>query len=130
MDQTHKDDATRRLGRALVYIISLAHEDEAADAESVSEAPSASATGGTLDDEEPQERSRRVENGDGRCQELAGRPRRFGQSKHKGVVKVGRKVGQGKPPGILAARIWPSHPAGAYEGGSYRTRRNRSARSP
>ncbi len=66
MNLTHKDDATRRLGRALVYIISLANEDQAADAERDSEAPSASATGGTLDDEEPQERSRRVENGDGK----------------------------------------------------------------
>ena len=59
MDQTRKDDAARRLGRALVYIISLAHEDQAADAERVSEAPSASATGGTLDDKEPRERFRR-----------------------------------------------------------------------
>jgi len=58
---THTDDATRRLGRALVYIISLANEDQAADAERVSEAPSASGAGGTLDDEEWQERSRRSE---------------------------------------------------------------------
>jgi len=34
MNLTHKDDATRRLGRALVYILSLANEDQAADAES------------------------------------------------------------------------------------------------
>lgn len=29
MDQTHKDDAKRRLGRALVYILSLANEEKA-----------------------------------------------------------------------------------------------------
>ena len=56
---THTDDATRRLGRALVYIISLANEDQAADAERDSEAPSASATMDTLDDEERWERSNR-----------------------------------------------------------------------
>ena len=61
MDQTHKDNAKRRLGRALVYIISLANEEEAADADRVSEAPSASGAGGTLDDEEPRECSRRAE---------------------------------------------------------------------
>ena len=61
MDQIHKDDATRRLGRALVYIISLANEDQAADAERVSEAPPASAAVVTLDDGERQERSSRPE---------------------------------------------------------------------
>ena len=49
MDQTHKDDAERRLGRALVYIISLAHEHDATDADRDSEAPSASVTGDTLE---------------------------------------------------------------------------------
>jgi hypothetical protein len=61
MNQTHKDDATRHLGRALVYIISLAHEEKVADAERVSEAPSAPGAGGTLDDEERRERSSRSE---------------------------------------------------------------------
>jgi hypothetical protein len=51
MDQTHKDDAKRRLGRALAYIISLANEEKAADAERVSEAPSTSAAGSTRDHE-------------------------------------------------------------------------------
>ena len=61
IDQTHKDDATRRLGRALVYIISLANEDQAADAERDSEAPSVSAAIDTLDGGERRERSRRSE---------------------------------------------------------------------
>ena len=51
MDQTHKDDATRRLGRALVYILSLANQEEAADAERVSEVPPTSAADGSLDPE-------------------------------------------------------------------------------
>ena len=61
MDQTHKDDATRRLGRALVYIISLASEDQAADAERDSEAPSVPAAMDTLDDGERRERFRHSE---------------------------------------------------------------------
>ena len=61
MNQIHKDDATRRLGRALVYIISLANEDQAAEAERDSEVPSASAAVGTLDAEERRERSCRAE---------------------------------------------------------------------
>jgi hypothetical protein len=34
------------------------------------------------------------------------RPLRFGQRKRQGMFKVGRKIGQGEPPGKLAARIW------------------------
>jgi hypothetical protein len=51
MDQTHKDDAKRRLGRVLVYIISLAREDEAADTQGNTQAPAASATGQTFESE-------------------------------------------------------------------------------
>jgi len=49
MDQTHKDDADRRLGRALGCIISFAKK--AADADRVSETLFVSVAGDAPDDE-------------------------------------------------------------------------------